>query len=199
MISGGDVMGPTSEESARTQPVGRRSRKLQQTRSSLTRSALDLFAERGFDSVTVTDIANRSDVDPSTFFRHFRSKESVLFTDLDNYVRRIRPLLELRQIDEPFIDTLRGVTLELLASGPNDPELEYLRAELTESSADLRALVIFHPGQAQMISLSSSQSASTSMRRPMPGLSLRRRPGCRHLTGTGAATSRGTNVAWSTS
>ena len=47
--------------------TSRRTRKLQQTRSLLTRSALGLFAERGFDEVTVTDIANRADVDPSTF------------------------------------------------------------------------------------------------------------------------------------
>ena len=163
------MTGPASEESARTQPVGRRSRKLQRTRSSLTRSALDLFAEHGFHSVTVTDIANRSDVDPSTFFRHFRSKESVLFTDLDNYVRRIRPLLELRQIDEPLIDTLRGVTLELLASSPNDPELEYLRAELTESSADLRALASVHREQvaidlAQLIAERFDLDAQTDAR-----------------------------------
>jgi AcrR family transcriptional regulator len=52
------------DESATKQPTGRRSRKVQRTRSVLTRSALDLFAERGFDKVTVTDIANRADVDP---------------------------------------------------------------------------------------------------------------------------------------
>jgi AcrR family transcriptional regulator len=79
------------DESATEQPAGRRSRKVQRTRSVLTHSALDLFAERGFDNVTVTDIANRADVDPSTFFRHFRSKESVLFTDMDVYVARILP------------------------------------------------------------------------------------------------------------
>jgi AcrR family transcriptional regulator len=104
------------DESATTQPTGRRGRKVQRTRSVLTRSALDLFAERGFDKVTVTDIANRADVDPSTFFRHFRSKESVLFTDMDTYVARIRGLIHQRPSEEPILDT--HCTLSALSSSP---------------------------------------------------------------------------------
>ena len=132
----------TADNLAEEQPVGRRERKLQQTRSSLTRSALDLFSERGFDAVTVVDIADRSDVDPSTFFRHFRSKESLLFTDMDNYVATIRPLLDERPADEPLIESLRAVSVRL--GGSFDYELEHLRAELTESSAELRAQVVIH-------------------------------------------------------
>jgi AcrR family transcriptional regulator len=132
----------TADEFAQERPIGRRERKLQQTRSSLTRSALELFAERGFDAVTVVDIANRSDVDPSTFFRHFRSKESLLFTDMDNYVATIRPLLDERPADEPLIESLRAVSLA--RGGSFDYELENLRAELTESSAELRAQVVIH-------------------------------------------------------
>jgi AcrR family transcriptional regulator len=120
---------------------------LQQTRSSLTRSALELFAERGFDAVTVVDIANRSDVDPSTFFRHFRSKESLLFTDMDNYVEMARPLLNERPADEPLIESLRAVNLHL--SENYDYDLENLRAELCESSAELQAQVVIH--RARMV------------------------------------------------
>jgi AcrR family transcriptional regulator len=130
------------DESANKQPTGRRSRKVQRTRSVLSRSALDLFAERGFDNVTVTEIANRADVDPSTFFRHFRSKESVLFTDVDNYVARIRDLIHQRPLDEPILDTLRAVTLELVTADTFDNELEDLRAQLTQSSAELQAQTV---------------------------------------------------------
>jgi AcrR family transcriptional regulator len=132
----------TADKLVEEQPIGRRERKLQQTRLSLTRSALDLFSERGFDAVTVVDIADRSDVDPSTFFRHFRSKESLLFTDMDNYVATIRPLLAERPADEPLIESLRAVSLRLGDS--YDYELENLRAELTESSEELRAQVVIH-------------------------------------------------------
>jgi AcrR family transcriptional regulator len=127
------------DESATKQPTGRRGRKVQRTRSVLTRSALDLFAERGFDNVTVTDIANRADVDPSTFFRHFRSKESMLFTDMDVYVARIGGLIHQRPLDEPILDTLRAVTLQFVTTEGFDNQLEDLRAELTQSSAELQA------------------------------------------------------------
>jgi AcrR family transcriptional regulator len=130
------------DESATKQPIGRRGRKVQRTRSVLTRSALDLFAERGFDNVTVTDIANRADVDPSTFFRHFRSKESVLFTDMDVYVTRIGGLIHQRPLDEPILDTLRAVTLQFVTTEGFDNQLEDLRAELTQSSAELQAQTV---------------------------------------------------------
>jgi AcrR family transcriptional regulator len=130
------------DESATKQPTGRRGRKVQRTRSVLTRSALDLFAERGFDNVTVTDIANRADVDPSTFFRHFRSKESVLFTDMDVYVARIGGLIHQRPLDEPILDTLRAVTLQFVTTEGFDNQLEDLRAELTQSSAELQAQTV---------------------------------------------------------
>jgi AcrR family transcriptional regulator len=130
------------DHSAIERQTSRRTRKLQQTRSLLTRSALSLFAERGFDEVTVTDIANRADVDPSTFFRHFRSKESVLFTDMDMYVTLIRHLIQERSIDEPILDTLHAATLALVTSDRFDNELENLRAELTQSSAGLQAQTV---------------------------------------------------------
>jgi AcrR family transcriptional regulator len=137
-----EVQTVTADELADDPPIGRRERKLQQTRSSLTRSAMELFSERGFDAVTVVDIADRSDVDPSTFFRHFRSKESLLFTDMDNYVATIRPLLDERPADEALIESLRAVSLRIGDS--YDLELENLRGELTESSAELRAQVVIH-------------------------------------------------------
>ena len=133
-----------TDDDGTEQRPGRRGRKLQQTRSSLTRSALDLFREHGFDAVTVSDIADRSDVDPSTFFRHFRSKESVLFTDMDSYVERVRPLLIVRPKDERLLDTLHAVTLELVNADAYDPELENLRAELMESSSGLSEQVLVY-------------------------------------------------------
>ncbi len=42
-------------------------------------AALQLFAERGYDSTTVAEIAERAGLTKSTFFRHFRDKREVLF------------------------------------------------------------------------------------------------------------------------
>ena len=130
--------------------VGRRERKREETRASLTRSALELFGEHGFDAVTVTEITDRSDVDPSTFFRHFRSKESVLFTDIEDYVDHVRRLMDQRPVDEPIIETLRETTRALSSEETFDLELENLRAKLTESSSDLRAHAVIRREQVAL-------------------------------------------------
>src|SRR3954468_9731668 len=49
------------------------------SRSRLEEAALDLYAERGFESTTVAEIAARAGVTERTFFRHFADKREVLF------------------------------------------------------------------------------------------------------------------------
>jgi len=67
-------------------------------------SALSLFTQRGFTSVTVDDIAEHSGVSARTFFRHFADKEEVLFADDD----RLLPALLAAITSEPAA----GVTAE---------------------------------------------------------------------------------------
>jgi AcrR family transcriptional regulator len=58
--------------------TGRRQRHAAETRLRLFRCALQLFAERGFPSVTVEDITEAADVGKGTFFNYFESKDHVL-------------------------------------------------------------------------------------------------------------------------
>lgn len=62
--------------------TGRRERKKAQTRRALADAAVRLFTERGFDSVGVREVAEAADVSLSTLFKHFPSKEALVF-DLD--------------------------------------------------------------------------------------------------------------------
>ncbi|WP_405165899.1 TetR/AcrR family transcriptional regulator [Nocardia sp. NBC_01499] len=65
------------------EPIGRRERKKAQTRQSLADAALRLFLEHGYDQVGVKDVAEAADVSVTTLFKHFPSKEALLF-DLDD-------------------------------------------------------------------------------------------------------------------
>jgi AcrR family transcriptional regulator len=58
-----------------------RAQKQQRAREQIVDAAFQLFAERGFAQVTVTDIAERAQVGRTTFFRYFGDKQEVVFAD----------------------------------------------------------------------------------------------------------------------
>jgi AcrR family transcriptional regulator len=62
-----------------TAAPGLRERKRQQTRERLTRMAMALFRERGFEATTLDDIAAAADISRRSFFHYFASKEDVVF------------------------------------------------------------------------------------------------------------------------
>src|ERR1700682_6661368 len=61
--------------------LGRRS-----TREALRRVALARFAGKGFANVTVAELAEEAGVTQRTFFRHFPTKEAVLFQDYETHL-----------------------------------------------------------------------------------------------------------------
>lgn len=71
-----------ADSQAVSTPLSRRSRKRLGTRHAISNAATRLFAERGFDQVTIEEIAEAADVGRMTVFNHFRRKEDMFF-DLD--------------------------------------------------------------------------------------------------------------------
>jgi AcrR family transcriptional regulator len=59
--------------------TGLREDKKRRTRETIAQVAAGLFAERGFESVTVGDVARAADVSRQTVFNYFPSKEQMLF------------------------------------------------------------------------------------------------------------------------
>ena len=51
----------------------------EQRRARIEETALELFRTRGFDHVTVEDVCAEAGVAPATFYRHFGTKEEVVF------------------------------------------------------------------------------------------------------------------------
>ena len=94
-------------------PAGLRERKKEQTREALVRTALKLFAKRGFDHVTVEDIATACDVSPRTFFRYFASKEDALFAESDAQKERLLVSLAEQPPGQSPLDALHAAMLEL--------------------------------------------------------------------------------------
>jgi AcrR family transcriptional regulator len=67
--------------------LSRQTRKRLATRQSISDAATRLFFERGFDKVTIDEIAEAADVSRMTVFNHFSRKEDMFF-DLDDQARQ---------------------------------------------------------------------------------------------------------------
>lgn len=90
-----------------TTPSDRQSRKRLTTRQKISDAASRLFIERGFDKVTVDEIATAADVARMTVFNHFARKEDMFF-DLDEQGREdLRAALEKRDAGISPIEALR--------------------------------------------------------------------------------------------
>ncbi len=90
-----------------TTPPDRQSRKRLATRQKISDAASRLFIERGFDKVTVDEIATAADVARMTVFNHFARKEDMFF-DLDEQGREdLWAALERRDAKTSPIEALR--------------------------------------------------------------------------------------------
>lgn len=87
-------------------------RRIARTRLLLTDALCDLIVERGYDQVTIQEIADRADVSRATFYLHFRDKEELLFASIDSLYADLENAMPLRT---SLADLQRdGFTAELL-------------------------------------------------------------------------------------
>jgi AcrR family transcriptional regulator len=83
-------------------------------RERLAEAAFALFDERGYDQTTVDDIADRAGLGRTTFFRHYRSKEDVIFPDHDRLLRQIDERLRTSSHATGLVAVSDAVRLVLL-------------------------------------------------------------------------------------
>jgi AcrR family transcriptional regulator len=113
---------------------GLRERKKQQTRDTISRVAVELFAERGYDETTLAEVAEAADISPRTIFAYFDSKEEILFCEAVAEIDGLKDALRQRPEGSTTIDALRGV---LSSMGPPDAPGK-LRKQIIASSPALK-------------------------------------------------------------
>ncbi len=107
-------------------------------------AALRLFAERGFDVVSVDDIAARADVSRRTFFRYFASKEDVLLSDHPRRLAHLRRALGGRPEDEPALTALRHAILSMAGGYEEERQRLLDRARIMARTPSLHARSLAH-------------------------------------------------------
>src|SRR3954471_3092994 len=91
---------------------GLRERKKQQTRAAIADAALALFAERGFDAVTVAEVARAADVSTATVFNYFATKEDLLYSRVEEFEEELLEAVRTRGVGEPVLDAFGRFIIE---------------------------------------------------------------------------------------
>ncbi|HUA72400.1 MAG TPA: mycofactocin system transcriptional regulator [Solirubrobacteraceae bacterium] len=96
--------------------------------AAVSRTALEMFAERGFEETTVDDIAEALGVSRRTLFRYVASKNDMAWGDFDWVLSRLRDRLDATDPDEPLHEALRTAVIE--SNRYEDEQLPELRIRM---------------------------------------------------------------------
>jgi AcrR family transcriptional regulator len=122
-----------------TTELGLRERKKQQTRQAIAEAAKRLFLERGFDQVSVAEVARAADVSEQTVFNYFPTKEDLVFERMDTFEN------------------------ELLAAVQDRPEGESALQAFVRFILDRSSTAIADDGKRRIAELTRLVSASPSL------------------------------------
>lgn len=92
--------------------LGLRERKKLQTRQAIGSAALALFAERGFDAVTVAEVARAADVSEATVFNYFPTKESLFYSQMQAFEASLLDAVANRMAGESVLEAFRRFVQE---------------------------------------------------------------------------------------
>lgn len=108
--------------------AGLRERKKQQTRELIAEAANRLFAARGFDAVTVAQVARAANVSEVTVFNYFPTKEDLFYGGMQFFEERLLDAVRARAPGESVLEAFRRPVLEGLKRLASDEPAEVIAA-----------------------------------------------------------------------
>jgi AcrR family transcriptional regulator len=101
--------------------MGLRERKKLQTAMRIYRTAIALFVERGFDNVSVQEVAEAAEVSKMTVFNYFGTKEDLVFRPMEEHFGDVARAVRERKPGESAVDAVRRQFLEMVEA--RDPSV----------------------------------------------------------------------------
>jgi AcrR family transcriptional regulator len=142
-----------------TSTPGRRQRRSAETRESLFRAALELFARKGFAETTVEDITEAADVGKGTFFNYFPSKDHILLAFGEMQLSKLESAIEMaRASGESMPEFLRTLGVRMTQEPTRNPAIIRALLQAYLSTTPVRAAMMdlqrrVHALHTQMVQL----------------------------------------------
>ncbi|MEU5899953.1 MULTISPECIES: TetR/AcrR family transcriptional regulator [Streptomyces] len=140
-----------------TEELGLRARKKRQTAARIWQVAVDLCAERGFDHVSVAEIAEAADVSKMTVFNYFGTKEDVIVGPMEDHAEDPARAVRERRPGESAVAAARRQFLEQIPRRDpsiglgGDPRTLKVRQLIKETPTLAHRVVIFHMRSVQLL------------------------------------------------
>ena len=142
---------------------GLRARKKRIAREAIAATARRLFAERGFDAVTVAEIAAAADVSEKTVFNHFATKEDLAFAGREQGIAQFVAAITERTPGSSVLDAFRAMThsvLDVLVAGGDEDLLTVAKIIRNSRTLQERLTVGWESGAAAITAAVAQTSAA---------------------------------------
>ena len=154
---------------------GLRARKKRAARESIAAAARRLFAERGFDAVTVAEVAAAADVSEKTVFNHFPTKEDLAFAGREEGIAMFVAAIAQRAPDASVLDVFRSMTrtvLDVVVAG-GDEDLLTVAKIIRDSPALQERLTVGWESGAAAITAAVAETTRADDEDIVPGIVAR--------------------------
>src|SRR4051812_5008252 len=109
------------------------------TTDHISNVAIDLFAARGFDEVSVDDVAEAAGIARRTVFRYYPSKNAIPWGEFDKHLQHLRTLLAAVDPSVPTDQALREALLAFNTFDPSEFSRHRLRMQVILRTTELQA------------------------------------------------------------
>lgn len=128
------------------------------TRARIAEIATELFLQRGFDSVTIAEVASAADVSKVTVFKHFERKEDLLLDRLPEALELLTSAVRQRETGTGILDALRRMASSAALerhplSGLGEGVEPFIRTIMDSEALIARLRVFAHEAESRIADL----------------------------------------------